>query len=357
MIKIQILVKIIFINFLASPLETYVFQLDTVNSFDKILGLSVTEIAKNYYLKNSSHLNMIHSIKKGNHYKFIDVMDTLIFTFKSDETTFQIEDSETIHQTIDTKRSSNMLFIDSVKSFKKILKVLNSAYFKVGKVITIISIKELTISEMEMIFSLLFKQNLVSVNILSTNIARTVNLYTFFPFKDYSNCKDTTPIIISTFDINSLKWSNSNNFYNRKTNNLMSCPIRIGAAAVSSEPGIMSRKLENGELEIYGVEKDIFDEFSTKINFTIDYVPYFNGVGSVYPNGTGFGVLGNVLNNDIDIGIGFVSLQYTRTLFLGVSHYYRIDTLMLVGKHKILIFQRIKQFGNEQKMLIYSSTW
>lgn len=172
------------------------------------------------------------------------------------------------------------------------------------------------------------------------NSNKTINLYTFLPFKDSLNCDDTTPIIISTFDASKGKWSNSNNFYNRKTNDLMKCPIRIGTAAVSSEPGIMFRKLENGDIEIYGVEKDIFDEFAKKINFTTDYIPYFNGVGSVYPNGTGFGVLGNILNNDIDIGIGFVSLQYTRTLFLGVSHYYRIDNLMLVGTVQIILYSQ-----------------
>ncbi|XP_070496609.1 uncharacterized protein [Chironomus tepperi] len=328
MSKIQILVKIIILNLLASPLETFNFQLNTINPVDKTLGLSVTEIAKDYYLKSNSYLNIVKSIKPENLNEFIDVMDTIISTLKVYEIAYQFEDTKTIHQAINTKRSANLVFIDSVESFNRILKVLNSAYFNIGKVITIISFKELAILEMEKMFNLLFKQQLLSVNIL-TNFNKTINLYTFLPFRDYLNCENTTPFIISTFDGYSGKW-NSNNFYKRKASDLMKCPLRIGTAAVSSEPGIMFRKLGNGKIEIYGVEKDIFDELSVRLNFTTDYVPYFNGVGTVYPNGTGIGVLGNVLRNEIEVGIGFVSLQYIRTLFLSVTHYYRIDTLMLV---------------------------
>jgi len=318
-------------NLLTSPLEPYKFQINTINSLDKTLGLSIAEIGKNYYLKNQTHINIVKSIKSENLDAFFDVIDTLISTFKIENIAFQIENAKLLNAT-DTKRTSNMLFIDSVESFNIFLKILNSAYFKVGKVITIISIKELTISDMKIIFDLLFKQYFVGVNILTTDSNKTVNLYTFFPFEDFLNCSNTNPIKISTFDASSGKWSNSNNFYNRKTNDLMRCSIRIGTAATSSEPGILFRKYANGEIKIYGVEKEIFDIFAIKLNFTADYIPYFNGVGSIYPNGTGFGVLGNILNNDVDIGIGFVSLQYIRTLFLSVSHYYRIDALMLVGK-------------------------
>lgn len=331
MYKIQILVKILLLNLLTSPLETYKFQINTKNSLDESIGLSIAEIAKNYYLKNQTHLNIVKSIKSENLDAFFDVIDTLISTLKMENIAFQIENAKLMNP-IDTKRTSNMLFIDSVESFNIFLKLLNSAYFKVGKVITIVSIKELTISDMKIIFDLVFKQYFVGINILSTDSNKTVNLYTFFPFEDFLNCSNTNPIKISTFNANSGKWSNSNNFFNRKNNDLMRCSIRIGTAATSSEPGIMLKKYENGEKKLYGVEKDIFDELAIKLNFTADYIPYFNGVGSIYPNGTGFGVLGNILNNDIDIGIGFVSLQYTRTLFLSVSHYYRIDNLMLVGK-------------------------
>lgn len=312
------------------------FHLSKTKHKHEILAASVAEIAKFYYLANQTQLTIIRSVKRTeNKHKLIDILDVLIKSLNVDNqhfiTAFQIEEPSSIVYGKAPRRSSNLLFIDSVESFKDILKVFNSINFRIRKIFTIISIVELTVEEMKTIFELFLKIFIINSNIVTFNSTGTINLFTFFPFRSSSDCHNTNPVKISTFIESTSNWS-SKNLHNRKADNLFGCSLRIGSAVKSAEPALMYRVKADYDLDIYGVEKEIFDELSHRLNFTAVYIPFFNGIGTVFPNGTGFGVLGEVLGKNVDVGIGFVSLQYVRTLFLSETTFYTMTALILIGK-------------------------
>lgn len=326
-------VSVLLILALLPHSNNFYFPFDIVDSEDIIMGKGIVDLSRAYYLANQTHLTIIKSIHRENINKFNDILYSAINNFV-EETTFQIEEPAYIVHGNFRRRSQNIFFIDSVDSVKEILKVFDSVNFRIRKIFTVVAVTRLNSTEMEEIFDLFYKIYILNVNIMTFEELNKLHLFTFFPFQ-LPNCNNTKPKKISSFLRHIEKWSKYN-FFNRKANNIRGCPLRIGASVTSAEPAIITKNIKQKNMVISGVAKDIFVELSRRLNFTIIYTHYFNGVGTVLANGTAFGVLGEVLKNNVDVCLGFTSLQYTRTLFLSATTFHTMDPLILVGKLRFL---------------------
>lgn len=318
-----------FITFIILLNKTTAYKFPSLNSLSEVndLAIGLSAYIEKVYLKQQSQLTVIKSLKPESSPKFSDLFVTIIQNLRK-EYTVQIEDAATAKPLGSHRRRSNVFFIDSLESFRKILPILNYANFKMRKLFTVVSINSLTHDEMSEIFKLFNDRLIVTVNLISQDANKIVNLFTFNPNRSLLDCANTNPIKINSFDGN---WE-SDKFEYRKTNDMNGCPLRIGAAAVAAEPAVMHRNKSNGETELLGIEKDIFVELARRLNFTPNFIIYFESVGSIYDNGSANGVLGRVLKNEADVAIGFVSLQLLRTIVLSETSYYSMHSLAMISK-------------------------
>lgn len=92
----------------------------------------------------------------------------------------------------------------------------------------------------------------------------------------------------------------------------------------------MTRYDSTGNIEVYGSEKDILVELSEKLNFKATFKIDGEFPGFVFENGTATGPLGKVINGECDVAIGYISLQYLRTLFFSETKAYTIIPLVMI---------------------------
>jgi hypothetical protein len=286
----------------------------------KIIAESLTEIVKKVYL-SKGNLEITTAVDEKNSHELFDVLSECLRNFE--DLTVTIEKIENVKPLRDRRRTSNIFIIDSVKSFKKICEKINYDNFKMRKLFTVVNLKVSTENEIQEIFDCFMSKLIVNVNVLNFS-----DLFTFFPFSNENSCKSTKPIKINEFD---KKWKNSN-FQFKKSKNMKNCPLKIGVAVLSTQPGIILTKFPNKTDEVSGVEKEIFDEFSKRLNFKADYKIFNTSVGKVFPNGTGTDTLGAAIDNKIDVAIGFISLQLIRTFFLSQTIHYDMHAMGLVGE-------------------------
>lgn len=295
----------------------------------KIIAQSLTEIVNKIYL-SKGHLEITTSVDEKNSQKLFEVLNEILWKFEN--LTVTIEKIESVKPLKDRRRASNVFIIDSVENFMKICQKINYDNFKMRKLFTVVNLKFLTKNEIQKIFDCFMARLIVNVNVLNFNefILNSVNLFTFFPFSKENSCKSTKPIKINKF---TKKWENEK-FQFKKSRNMRKCPLIIGVSGRSSEPGTIVLKSPNGTLELSGIEKEIFDEFSKRLNFKADYKIFNTSVGKVFPNGTGTALLGAAIDRRIDVAIGTISLQLIRTIFLSQTSHHDMHTMGLVGKKK-----------------------
>lgn len=314
-------------------LKEFILLNITVKKYEleNAFGDAVSSIAKTVYIKNQKHVSISYSIEYRNIDMFSDILSGVTKKLEK-RMTLQIESVKSVKPTIQ-RRFSNIIFIDSTESLKVLHNKLGYENFKMRKLFSVVAIKKLKIDEMIHIFNFFFVRLILNVNILvlMEENEKYFTLYTYFPFSN-NLCNNTFPHEINKFYTGTKLWEN-NKFIYQKSRNLERCPLKIGTAVLANEPAIIFKNLSlNGVLELYGIEKDIFQELSLRLNFTPNFKAHFQPIGQVFENGNGSGVLQNVLTNDEDVAIGFSSLQYIRTIFLSETKFYAMHDLVLVGK-------------------------
>jgi hypothetical protein len=296
---------------------------------NKLLVKSLTQLLENYYIAEGSNLRFVTSVENKNLNELKDFLEAVLTSNK--KFPYVIQEVKAFKPLKDTKRS-NFFIIDSVESLEKIYEKLNERKFKIRKLVTILSLINLNEDEIQEIFDYFTDRLMVNINILNPK-KNSVDLFTFFPFSNENPCGSTKPVKINSFNE---KWQNKIFFY-EKSKNLFGCPLKIGVAALSTEPGIIVTKHPNNTFDLSGVEKEIFDEFSKRLNFKADYQIFQSQVGVAYENGTGSGVLGKLVNDEIDVALGLISFQLNRVRVFSESWYYDMHKLSIVGEKDFVV--------------------
>jgi hypothetical protein len=305
-----------------------------VNFFDsssetEILAESFSELLSNFYVPNGSSLRFIISVKNENLNQLKDFLEAVLTSNK--EIPFLITDINSLTPSKDIRRL-NFFIIDSIESFNVIYEKFKELNFRIRRISTFLSLKILSEDEIQKIFECFPERIMTNINLFNSNNS-SVDLFTFIPFSNENSCGGTKPVKINSFI---KKWQHKN-FVVEKSKNMFGCPLKVGVALRGTSPGISDQILPNGTLELSGIEKEIFDEISKRLNFKIDFKIFDSSIGVVLENGTATNIFGAAKNHEIDVAIGSLSLQLTRATFLSQTVPHGMHPLVLVGE-KNLIF-------------------
>lgn len=291
---------------------------------EELIAESLSKLIKKVYPLKGFNVRFVTSVNNENVHKLNEVLSMTIPALDA-EFPFIIQTIESLKPLKDNKRV-NFFMVDSFESFKVIFLKLDRLKFRMRKLATIVALNPLSENEIQEIFNYCKTRFMIYMDVLTPN-ENSMDLFTYFPFSENNPCGCTKPVKVNSFNS---KWEKENIKY-KKSRNMHGCPLKIGAAALSTEPGVIVTNTSEGYFELTGIEKEIFDEFSKRLNFKADYQIFQSQVGKVFENDTGTGVLGKVLSNDIEVAIGLISLQMGRVRYFTESWYYTMAALSIVG--------------------------
>lgn len=252
------------------------------------LSQAVVEIINNFYAHKGSYFHIVKAVQASQNYECNEIISSVLRNVANSNLTTIIETNKERHKVVNNrKRSSVFLFTDSLESFRNFYKMFSSLHFKIRRFFTVVVIDKVDRLELEIILNSFWTISIRNVNVIMRNDDGVIDLFTFLPFNK-EKCGDTRPIAINRFDKNLNKWK-STFFFSKKIGNLHQCPFIIGCSVGSGAPSIMSRNSSAENVEIYGIEKDIWDEFSRLFNFQPIYEIHGQFPGLLYENGTATG--------------------------------------------------------------------
>lgn len=219
-----------------------------------------------------------------------------------------------------------IVFVRNVQRFVKFSKDMNQEAFRFNGFLVIVLEDRLRV-EMEYIFELFWKKFIFNVNVLvEAQSSSKVSLFTFLPFNEKS-CADVTRIKINEFDNESMSWE-TEDFFPRKFSNLQKCLIKTGSFVVV--PAVMNCSSSSHE-KYCGNAIDFMNGFASALNFTNELTVYSDSViGHFYKNKTANGLMNRPYTGEVDVIIGVLSLQESRTEFLSASRAFYFDRIILV---------------------------
>lgn len=215
-----------------------------------------------------------------------------------------------------------IIFVDDLKQFLEFsTKFLNASFPRYFMII----IEDHM--EIENIFKLLWKKFIFNVNVLvKARSISNVSLFTFLPFNGKS-CDDMNAVKVNEFDDAAMKWK-SEIFFPKKFRNLHNCPINVGT--FDNPPGIIISNSSNGSTVFAGKAFDFLTGLASSLNFSLNVKIYPTDTGHFFKNKTGTGLLNKAYTGEVEVIVGILSLQESRTAFLSASSDLYFDKTILV---------------------------
>ena len=283
---------------------------------EDILSTAVSTVIGNVFGKFSSTLNFIFS---GSNRNFDDFRKNLLIkSFKILAVTYRQQSVSNLSPRSSKKRFS-IIFIDNLTEFLEIYQKIShpNIFWKNGFFLIVSSAGKF--DGCEQMFRLLWKIQIFNVNFMHENENGEILVKTFFPFNN-KICNDTKTFVINRFEngkfLNALE-----NFFRKKTKNLHKCSIRVSISK-NDEPFIFTKELENGRLEVSGLDIKLITTLSEALNFVVKY-EYVGDEGYFFENGTSDGPLRELLDGKVELSMSGWWLKENRLKFFDftTSHY------------------------------------
>jgi hypothetical protein len=228
-----------------------------------------------------------------------------------------IEDIKNVQTLRERRRIYTIVFVEKYEELESLFLKLNFHNFQLNGYFLLI-FPNGSLDELNEIFTTLWRKFASNVNVVIDGNDEKLQIFTFMPFNN--TCDNTKPVKINEF--NGLKWKN-NIFFPRKFFNLNGCNIRVGL--FNLEPAI----IVNGS-HLSGFDVDIFRQIMDSINASVNFTIYPVLTGSILPNGTSTGLLGNTIRGEVDVSLRSFSNQIDRRKLLSDTMSYHSDTLIIV---------------------------
>lgn len=243
----------------------------------------------------------------------------------------QIESYEKALKPHQRKRFFTIIFAGNIRSLENFCNEIAHEIFHFNGYFVIITSNQSL--AMDHIFEIFWKKFIFNVNVLvTTESSPKASLFTFIPFQE-TFCDDISAVKINEFDGETKKWT-TDAFFPKKLRNLQKCAIKVGT--YRNLPGTMI-KLANGTKMYYGLEDDILSELATQLNFSVDIKIYPIDSGVFHKNKTATGLMKRVLEQEVNLIYGTLSLQSSRTEFLSATNPNYFDRIVLVIPPALLI--------------------
>ncbi|CRL04593.1 CLUMA_CG017661, isoform A [Clunio marinus] len=289
-----------------------------------LLCFAITEAFKGISINKGSEANLISAIKFiaekqfqrdwptvnilfSSNQRMKNILNDLVndvLTSNEEKRSIQLSDCGNITKQAESLRTQNIILLSEISSFRTFESNLLPSLFDF-KGFFLISLIESSSSDLEEIFTAMFKKNIYNVDVVIDNCGK-ISLYTFMPFNSNKSCGNTQPV------------------------NLQNCSIKV--ITFEDSFSIFKVNESDGRFDLKGSDIDILYGLSRSMNFhpNITFLDTFEPWGMVAKNGTVTGALGELVNKNAEIGIGNYFLKANRIEILDHSISYNSLPLMFI---------------------------
>lgn len=306
-------------------------SLHMVEQNTTVMSLALNSIAKKLFLGKYSHVRIVCSASHEMRMKTYDIVSDLTAQFGSG-IKVTIEEPEVIKDSRSKRLGPMIIFISSKESFERIKNKLLFNNIRFCKFYLLVFVNG-TFVEVDKVMRTFWSNFMHNINILSEESDGTVGTYTFFPFADGSCGLEVSLKLFNQFDPKRNAWSEEI-FFPEKFNNLNLCPLKVAALGWSL-PSVITTITANGGIKFSGFEVDIIVAIAEELNCTLQF-KHIATTGILYENGSSTpGLLSSLRSGECELGIGSISLQYERTLFLTeTSSFMSVPIVMMIPPAK-----------------------
>lgn len=262
------------------------------NVSSDLVNASVEVITKGFGT-NAVTINFISALSDETKVKHYSLIDHLILRCCASEmnterplTSVFIEDVNFISQ---RQRFYNVIFIDSIVSFRKIfaqMMIKNSNFVIDGYYLLVCYVDRGTINELDEdkiheITKGLWSISIYNVLILIPDVEKEgiknesrLSLMTFMPFASSRKCDDSTPVTIDIFSNG--KFQKKSQFFLSNTRNLSRCPIKV--VSFNTPPMMMISYDEKHKFQLNGIDGKMLETLADTLKFSIDLIHFDDNI-------------------------------------------------------------------------------
>lgn len=292
---------------------------ETLNFKKSLIVEAVNQIIDKHFTTHCSDINIISLGNSSAEDHYMDSIQEVNSNIK-----FANENLKHPLRVRKNVRKASIIFTSTLLSFQKLYENLCNKKLFDRSGFYLIIYPSANDDQRKAVFDLLWKTHIFNVALL-THDKNFISLWTFFPFQE--GCDNTKPKLINEFNNRNKVWK-SISFFPDKFKNLNQCVIKVGT--YENEPSVIRHFDDGKHPKIYGAEIDTIKQIGFLINFIPNFSFYVKDSGLVYDNGSSTGLMQKVMEGEVDVIIGYLSLQFIRAKFLSASTPFTFVPLAIV---------------------------
>lgn len=234
-------------------------------------------------------------------------------------------------------KNFNLILVADFVSWKKILSKFDPDLFDYRGNFIVIITEQIDDSELAEILKDFWSNYIVNVNIvMQKSHGDSVSIYTYFPFGPDFSCENIRPQLMTTYE-RGKEFINfeSKQFFPQKMRNFHGCSLSV--ATFYAPPFMILKSSAEDTVELLGIEGLLLKILAEKLNFTIEPRILKNRRwGSVSEDGISSGAVGLVINQEVNLTIGyfFVSSSHESKFMLSSFPYYSTNLVFGVTRSR-----------------------
>lgn len=253
--------------------------------YSSALTQAVTDVIVNYYVNESSTINVFHeSTDVGGDENLEYIINEILYQIAA-KTIVQLEDYKNVRST--RIKFHNVIVCDSSKSFEKIFLAMDSEHFDYQGFYLIVLTKRTgnVYEAMSKIFKSLWSRFITNANILwqPAGSESEALMYTYYPYTSIY-CGKAFPVKHNQY-LNG-HWLSEVEYFPRKMKNLYRCPLRV--ATFASAPFMIIRDVGN-QIDVDGIDGILLRVLSQRMNFNVELFTSDDQWGNIYGNNNSTG--------------------------------------------------------------------
>lgn len=299
--------------------KCWLIKLAHTNKFDLSSGNETSNLSsaiivfvRKVFVGKQIVINVLQGTKDPKNFRLLDITDVITNDLPMQfKIPFRIETIYNLSYAIRRPKKCNLFMIETFEDFLAVMEFISPQKFQMSGVYLIVLISG-KISEIEQVFTILWKHQIVNVNIFYERKDRRVAVVSYSPFSSIK-CDVTKSVFVNEFVSGNFLYDVSQ-AYPDKLRNLYGCPIRV-ATSNNSVPYIFADKLANGSYNLHGRDINLITSLAEVLNFRINYV-YVGDEGVLNENGTANGPFAMLLEGRADLIIADYWLKINRLKFI-----------------------------------------
>lgn len=284
------------------------------------------------YVDRASTLAIRYAFEAGQRARFKQgaFVDAVLHGLRFSRLIVTVEDVNKKIRPTNQPHFYNVLFVDGYEAFRSIYMRMHDKHYDYTGLYTVVLTRS-SYYQYETISRILndcWRLHITNVIVLVAvhPRARTA-IYTYYPYTSF-HCEEVRPVILDYYLANGRFLYESTDFFPPKARNLYGCALHVGVFHVMPYVWVTKTGLLNG------FDGTIVLCMAEQLNFTIVVHEEVGdrrggGTGVIYANGTGTGVIGMLLRNEVNVSVGALEFRRERQSVLSPSVPYFQEAVVL----------------------------